>query len=412
MNDSIYKKIAQHVKGMFDEYPHPNLLYHSLEHTEKVAARTQEIAGHYQLNDDDMLTVYTAAWFHDTGHLFADIPTHEDKSVEIMQEFMAQQGTSSELIGRIEGCIRATRMPHEPRNLLEEILCDADTYHFGTKEFKKTNKLIRREYELRNFHTFTYDWEKNTLEMLERHQYFTSYCQVLLNEGKQRNIERARKKYLESVNAAVNAESAENPEDPNVKKQRLSLMNRGLQTMLRLASENHMRLSDMADGKANILISVNSIMISVILSVLVRKLEVDRYLTVPTIIILVFCVTTMIIAIMATNPKVSEGRFSRSDILNKRTNLLFFGNFYKSSIDEYEWAMNVLMQDKDYLYNSLIKDIHQLGVVLARKYKLIRLAYTIFTIGIVVSVIAFTLAVLLKDPTQVTTVTMPNEPPL
>lgn len=412
MNDNIFKKVAQHVTGLFEEYPHPNLLYHSLDHTKKVVERTQEIAAHYQLNESDMLTLYTAAWFHDTGHLFTDIATHEEKSIELMRSFMSHQSADEELIQNIEACIAVTRMPHEPKNLLQEIICDADTYHFGTNEFRKTNKLIKREYKLRNYGAITLDWERNTLELLERHSFFTSYCQVLLADGKQKNVERMQRKYLKSKNAANNLDINEHEDDPKLAKQKMSLISRGIQTMLRLTSENHLRLSDMADGKANILISVNAIIISVILSVLVRKLETETYLTIPTIIFLFFSVVTIIIAILATRPKVSQGRFSKDDIINKRTNLLFFGNFHKSAIDEYEWAMGILMKDKDYLYNSLIKDIHQLGVVLGRKYKLLRLAYTIFMVGIVVSVIAFTLAAVLKSPSQMTTVSMPAQPPL
>lgn len=412
MNDNIYKKVAQYITGVFEEYPHPNLTYHNLEHTKRVVERTQEIAAHYQLNENDMLAVYVAAWFHDIGHLFAEISEHEVKSVELMRAFMQQHGADEALIETISGCIVATRMPHEPKGLLQEILCDADTYHFGTNDFRKTNRQIKKEYRLRGYTTFILDWEKNTLELLERHKFFTSYCQVLLQDGKQKNIARAQKKYLKSINALTNAENESATEDPALAKAKQSLVTRGIQTMLRLASENHLRLSDMADGKANILISVNAIIISVILGVLIRKLETDTYLTIPTMVFLAFSVTTVIIAIMATRPKVSEGRFTKSDVMNKRTNLLFFGNFYKSTIEEYEWAMGVMMQDKDYLYSSLVKDIHQLGVVLARKYKLIRLAYTIFTIGIVTSVIAFTLAVMLKSPGQVTTVTMPSNTPL
>jgi len=412
MNDSIYKKIAQHVTGLFEEYPHPNLVYHNLDHTKKVVEHAQEIAAHYQLNENDMLAVYTAAWFHDTGHLFSEIAGHEQKSIELMKDYMQQQSADVTLMETIAACISATKVPHEPKSLLQEILCDADTYHFGTDDFKKTNKLIKKEYRLRHYNTFLIDWEKNTLDLLEKHTFFTSYCQVLLQEGKQKNIERAKKKYLKVVNAAVQLEEDDTDVDAKYMKQKQSLITRGIQTMLRLTSENHLRLSDMADGKANILISVNAIIISVILGVLIRKLETETYLTVPTIIFLAFSVATVIIAIMATRPKISEGRFTRPDVINKKINLLFFGNFYKSSLDEYEWAMGVLMQDKDYLYSSLIKDIHQLGVVLGRKYKLIRTAYMVFTIGIVVSVIAFTLAVLLKSPAQVTTVSMPANTPL
>lgn len=63
--------------------------------------------------------------------------------------------------------------------------------------------------------------------------------------------------------------------------------------------------------------------------------------------------------------------------------------------------MSQMMRDQDYLYGSLVKDIYNLGVVLGRKYKLIRLAYNVFMIGIIVSVIAFTLAVLIHNASDV-----------
>ena len=148
----------------------------------------------------------------------------------------------------------------------------------------------------------------------------------------------------------------------------------------------------MADSKANILISVNAIIISVILSVLLRKLQTDPYLTIPTAIFLVSAVITIIISILATRPKVTSGTFEDDDVINKKTNLLFFGNFYKVPADKYERAMRTMMKDSDYLYSSIVQDIYQLGIVLGRKYRLIRLAYTIFMIGIIASVLAFGVA--------------------
>jgi hypothetical protein len=149
----------------------------------------------------------------------------------------------------------------------------------------------------------------------------------------------------------------------------------------------------MADRKANILISVNAIIISVILSVLLRRHDVDTYLTIPTITFLVFSLITIVIAILATLPKVSGGRFSKEDILHKKTNLLFFGNFHKATLQEYEWGMQEMMKDQEYLYGALIKDIYYLGVILGKKYKFLRIAYYIFMIGIIISVLAFALAV-------------------
>ena len=86
---------------------------------------------------------------------------------------------------------------------------------------------------------------------------------------------------------------------------------------------------------------------------------------------------------------MTSGKFSKEDVKQKKVNLLFFGNFHKMSLPDYEWAIKELVKDKDYIYSSLTKDLYFLGLVLDRKYKILRLTYTIFIIGIVISVIAF-----------------------
>ena len=164
--------------------------------------------------------------------------------------------------------------------------------------------------------------------------------------------------------------------------------------MLRLTSENHMRLSEMADNKANILISVNAIIISVILTVLIRKIEVDRHLAIPTMIFLATALTTIVISILATRPKITNGNFTREDVMNRKTNLLFFGNFFKSALEEYRWGMSTMMRDPEYLYGTLVDDIYYLGIVLGRKYRLVRIAYSVFMIGLIVSAFAFIVAII------------------
>lgn len=390
-----------YVKGLFKQHNQTNLIFHNQEHTENVVERVHEIASHYQIPDRDLLELSIAAWFHDTGHLITDPAGHEEKSVALMEEFLKSKTDDEELIKNIAALIRITKFPPSPQSIQEMIICDADTYHFGLEDFKQTNKAMKKELVLRNMNTMVMDWERNTLNLLEKHQFYTSYCIDLLQKGKEKNMRRLNKKLnkLEGTNAS---ETLLQPGDTKneTNKRKNSLLSRGIQTMLRLTSENHVELSNMADGKASILISVNAIIISVILTVLIRRIEVETHLTIPTFIFLASSLATIIIAIMATRPKISQGNFSREDILNKNTNLLFFGNFYSTKVSEYQWAMNTMMRDPDYLYSSLIMDIHQLGVVLARKYKLIRLAYTVFMIGIFISVIAFMIAIMVHQPQQ------------
>src|ERR1700730_16162144 len=393
---NVYKKVEDFVRELYEKNETNKLLFHNLKHTESVVEHAKEIAAHYQLEEREQFILYSAAWFHDTGHLFSEPEGHEMKSVEIMREFMKKFVQDEQLLTEIEQTILATKLPANPKNILQEIMADADTYHLGTKEFKVTNKKVKKEYELRKVEMPKKDWNENALKFLGSHKFYTSYCKELLDKGKEENMQRLRKKIKKKDDDVPVTDQLLQTEDSKkgIERQRNNLITKGIQTMLRLSSENHLKLSDMADHKASILISVNSIIISVILSVLIRRLDVDTYLTIPTIIFLACSVITIVIAIFATVPKVTQGVFSREDVINKKTNLMFFGHFYKTTYEEYKWGMGQMMQDPEYLYGALTKDIYHLGVVLGRKYRLISIAYYVFMVGIVISVIAFALAVI------------------
>ena len=385
---SVYKKTEEFVTEMFEEYHPPMLVFHDLRHTKAVVSKTNEIAGHYQLSEKEMLIVFIAAWFHDTGYLFVSPEQHEEKSVAIMKDFVKRFDLPENSVEEIAGCIMATKHPRNPDGILQEIICDADTYQFGSKEFKNTNRLAFEELQktkpgILNKASF----DTGTIEMLKEHKFYTSYAKDQLNDTKKANMKKLKKNALKKTDDGkadiADAISGITEKDGTTK---------GMQTMLRLTSGNHIKLSDMADRKANILISVNAIIISLLLS----KLQIDPYLTIPTIFFVCSSVITIVVAILATRPKLNQGTFQNEDIVNKKTNLLFFGNFHKMPQAEYETAMRTMMKDPDYLYSSIIQDIYHLGVVLGKKYKLIRLAYNIFMFGIILSVIAFTIAAILN----------------
>src|SRR5262245_48189318 len=150
MDNTIYKDTERYyVTDLFEKMHQPQLLYHNLDHTKKVVEKTNEIAAHCHVGEKDMMILFIAAWFHDTGHLFTGTSKHEQESVKIMRTFMTDRAADGELITAIEGCILATKFPGRPSNLLEEIICDADTYHFGTDEFNESNKLVMEEHRLR-----------------------------------------------------------------------------------------------------------------------------------------------------------------------------------------------------------------------------------------------------------------------
>ena len=169
---------------------------------------------------------------------------------------------------------------------------------------------------------------------------------------------------------------------------------RGVESMFRLTARNQINLSSIADNKANILISINSIVLTVAVSVGVGKISDYPVITLPAVVFVATCLITIIFAILSTRPKISSGKFTKEDIYNKKVNLLFFGNFYNMEAEEYDWAVKEMMKDSNYLYSSMIRDQYSLGRVIGRKYRLLRIAYTVFMIGIILSSILFAIVVL------------------
>ena len=193
----IIKQAEEKVVELYNSSPADNLVYHNIDHTRNVVEKANEIAAHYELPEKDIIVLNIAAWFHDTGHLFTNPASHEQKSVELMKEWLADKGDYAALMDEIEQAILATKLSTVPRGLVQEIIKDADTYHFGTPEFKKMDKLMKNEMVLRNQGTIVTDWKNNTLYLLESHQYYTSYCKDLLEAGKQKNMAKLKKKLEE-----------------------------------------------------------------------------------------------------------------------------------------------------------------------------------------------------------------------
>lgn len=186
---------------------------------------------------------------------------------------------------------------------------------------------------------------------------------------------------------------AEN-EKPKKKKNKEGKTDRGIETMFRITARNHLELSSIADNKANIMISVNSIILTIVVSVLLRKLEEFPNFIIPTIMLLLTSLVTLVFAILATRPNVTSGRVTQDDIEQKKSNLLYFGNFFNMDLNEYLAGVNVMMKDRDFLYDTMIRDIYSLGKVLNRKYMLLRKSYNIFMFGFILTVVSYLVAAL------------------
>jgi len=367
------------------------LHYHNLQHTREVVEAAQKIAKGCGLNEEESEIVQVAAWFHDTGYTKGG-EKHEDESIRIATKFLNLHNVDASYIEEVVGCIESTKMPQTPKNLLQEVICDADLYHLSTTAYFEKCELLRKEWELERKDAYSeLDWLQLNFDFLKDHKYFTVYAQEKLQPG----IEANKKEVKAQLKATKSEDKALRKLETENEKLQAKLdakPTRGIETMFRITSKNHLQLSAMADNKANIMISINTIILSIIMSVLIRKLEEYPHFIIPTLILTSVCLITIVFSVLATRPNVSRGKFTRHDIENKKTNLLFFGNFHGMEITDYMWGMNEMMKDGDYLYGSMIKDIYYLGIVLGKKYRLLRFAYTVFMFGLVISVISFIVA--------------------
>ena len=174
----------------------------------------------------------------------------------------------------------------------------------------------------------------------------------------------------------------------------LARMGRGVETMYRTTYRTHTNLSTMADSKANLMLSVNAIVISIIASQLLPKLtdHLDWRLLIPTACLLTTCLGSVIYATLSTRPKITEGRVTVEAIKQRKANLLFFGNFYNMKLEEFQWGVNEMLKDPEFLYSTMSRDLYFLGIVLAQKYRYLSYCYNIFMYGLIISVLAFAIA--------------------
>ncbi|MCK4677900.1 MAG: HD domain-containing protein, partial [Bacteroidales bacterium] len=396
---------SDYIQKLFDEATGKGYIYHNVTHTREVVKAVQALSEHSNLPQEDANMVLIAAWFHDIGYVNS-YNDHEEESKKMADEFLQSKGMNKEIIQIITNCIDATKVPQKPKTLLEEILCDADMFHLSQPEFCDKTELLRLEQNTFRKKTGKKKFLNTSLKFLNL-PYFTGFAQKNWTTGKEKNIKKIMEKlsgqevpgFNEKGSAPVNQKKITKLKNENktVKKKldKQGIQVRGVETMFRNTARSQINLSAIADNKSNILITVNSLLISVIITFLVRRYYEMPHIVVPSVIFLLTCLISMIFAILSTRPKVAYGKYNREDIKRKKINLLFFGNFFDMPFDDYEWGIEELMKDSKSLYRTMILNQYELGKVLARKYKLIRIAYSIFLYGFILTMLSFGLALII-----------------
>ncbi len=381
-------------------------VYHDLEHTCDVVLAAQLIGGGYNLTEKEQELLELAAWFHDTGYNEGPAE-HEARSCDHMRQFLLGKDYPETELAAIAEIIMATKTGVNPEGLLPQILRDADLSHLGSPQYWTRTAKVREELSLTQKEQMPEEeWLERELDFMNAHEYRTVVARNFFDKQKRQHVKELRKrKALLQVDEEElqrltkqkkKKKKKKNTTKKAIKESREQLtdirLGRGVETMYRTTYRTHVNLSSIADNKANIMLSINAIIISIIVSTLVPQLTDSPKLIIPTILLLVCCLISVIYATLATRPKVTEGRFTREDIEARRSNLLFFGNYYNMELEDFHWGMMEMIRDNNFLYSSMTRDLYFLGKVLAQKYRYLSIGYAVFMYGLIISVLAFAVA--------------------
>lgn len=165
------------------------------------------------------------------------------------------------------------------------------------------------------------------------------------------------------------------------RKEKKKKASKGVETLFRTTMTNHIRLSEMADRKANLMISINTIIVSITVSAYAQNFDAPTTLLIPSLLLLAVCLVTIIVSLIATNPTISPITQRDTAASDHPVDLLFFGSYTQFTADEYRQKLGKLLTNDENLYNSLIDNLYAQGQVLSRKYRLLKFAYQFFMIG-------------------------------
>lgn len=389
----LVKRTRKYVEELFKQQLSAKYTYHNIEHTKRVVKKVKQLAELENCSEKEKEILELSAWLHDIGFVQQNL-NNEPIGAKMAEEFLRTENYPSECIEFVKQNILATAKNTSPITLLQKILKDADCAHVASKNYFELSDQLHKEFVLTQGEISELDWLKGNQEFFEQHQFYTPSAQAKWQQGKEVNLYELDKKIIKKLKR-----QKADIEKENAPRKR----GRGVETMFRVTLKNHLELSAIADTKANILLSVNAIIISVALSSLMPRLDniSNAHLIVPTMILLVCCVTCVVLSVLSTRPNISKTDVSREMIQNNQTNILFFGNFYKMSLKDFDWGINYLIDNEEALYSSMTKDLYYLGLVLERKYRLLRITYNVFMAGIIISAIAFIVGFMLRGEAPV-----------
>ena len=314
---------------------------------------------------------------------------------EILDSLRLKFKLNSETVNRVKTIIIESFPFNETKLLESKIISDANIMDFAGSQGRDRLKKMYEQMILKDFKLSKSNWYDTLIGILDNYKTTTHFGQTHVQpsiDKRYKSLRKERKDHKNHTNLILQKELKISDQEIKKLKKNIGKIkgrdDRGIQTLFRNTSRNHYTLNKMVDGKARIMITINSIILSLILGGIIGKSSNEVVLNIPSIIFAVTNLISIAFAIISITPNKTQGNFTEEDIRSKKGNLLYFGNFHNMHYRDFEWAFLQLLQDKDYLYTSMIKDFYYQGQILQVKNKLIRISLYTFLLGLVVAIVS------------------------
>ncbi len=182
-NQPKFKQAEKYVFALLKKKLPDTLYYHGMRHTTNMIKAAMQIAAAENISEEKMNLLRTAVVFHDAGFIYV-YKKHEEKSCKMARKILPAFDFSEKQIESICGMIMATKVPQQPKNILEKIIADADLEYLGTDQAPKIAKRLFKELKHRKPSFTKKDWNQMQIAFIQKHKYFTKFCKKNRNPAK------------------------------------------------------------------------------------------------------------------------------------------------------------------------------------------------------------------------------------
>jgi predicted metal-dependent HD superfamily phosphohydrolase len=379
---NLIQRADAHVYDLLLKQLDHSFVFHNYDHAQEVSEVAGELAAAAELPASSQEALVLAAWFHDTGYIVSRTD-HFAASARLASEFLEREKADPKLREQVPKLIKSLEA-QQPEGGLSALLHDANISYLGRKRFERRSNLLRLEEEHHRGKTFTLiEWQERMLERLVQTRYHSQEAHEEFSKRLNKNLASLKEDLRKGQRAAIRKKTGKD-------------FGRGVDTIYRVTLRNHMNLSSIADGKANMIISINTLVLSILITAASAGFSMTNIgqsgnlkFAIPIIVLMVTSLTAIIFGVLSAIPKVSGQEFSLEDVRKHKVSILYFGNFLKIGKGEFVDYLRELKEDQEILYDDLSRDLYNLGAVLRKKYRLLSIAYRVFVGGLALSVLTF-----------------------